>query len=103
MVILGVLHTNTCCRATITVPYGVAVYITLPYSAKFFNYGSFTPELNLQATSLKDTPELLHTSFRLVNAVGLHWCSIAQFTRILESKTSLEPVGSKCEYRLLNF
>ena len=38
-----------------------------------FSYGSFTPKLNLQPTGFRLTPDWLQTSFRLVNAVGLHW------------------------------
>ena len=57
--------------------------------------GSFTPKLNLQPTGFRLPSNWLQTSFRLVNAVGLHWCSMIPFTPILESEASREPVWSQ--------
>ena len=57
--------------------------------------GSFSPKLNFQPTGFRLAPDWLWTSFRLVNAVGLHWWSTVSFTPILESNASWEPVWSQ--------
>ena len=62
-------------------------------------YGWFTPKLNLQPSGFRLASNWLQTSFRLVNAVGLHWCSMVPLTAILESEARLKPFG--CDFNLL--